>query len=123
MSDLLIKILLAFLLATSISPVQAFSFSAKAKFVGMTKVVRAGQQCSVTVQCQPNSFCQITVQKPNGKASRSAELTEKRSDAAGIVNWTWQMVEDAQPGDRLIVVKCIGQDNDETTIMKKMKVL
>jgi hypothetical protein len=104
-------------------PTQALPFHAKAKIVGFTRVVRAGQLCSVTVQTEPGAFCQITVQKPNGRASRHPNLVEKRADAAGTVNWSWQMVEDAQAGERIITVKCIGADNDETIVQKKMKVI
>lgn len=103
-------------------PAHALPFQAKAKFVGMTRVVKAGQPCSVTVQTEPNSLCQITVKKPNGSASRHPNLVEKRADAAGTINWSWQMVEDAQPGDRIIIVKCILSDNNEVTIQKKMMV-
>ncbi|CAN5222799.1 hypothetical protein BH11CYA1_BH11CYA1_37020 [soil metagenome] len=120
------KLLLAAFLSLSlatVSPVEAMPFQAKAKIVGFTRVVRAGQPCSVTVQCQPGSMCQITVQKPNGKASRHPNLHEKRADSAGTVNWSWQMVEDAQPGERIITVKCIGSNNDEIIVTKKMKVL
>ncbi|MFA6210408.1 MAG: hypothetical protein WCT03_21290 [Candidatus Obscuribacterales bacterium] len=107
----------------AIGPTEALSFRAKAKIVGFTRVVRAGQQCSVTVQCEPNAMCQITVQKPNGRASRHPNLFEKRADVGGTVNWTWQMVEDAQAGERIITVKCIGANNDEIIVTKKMKVL
>ncbi len=123
---LLKKILVATLLSCILfgeAPVQALPFHAKAKIVGFTRVVRAGQLCSVTVQTEPGAFCQITVQKPNGRASRHPNLVEKRADAAGTVNWSWQMVEDAQAGERIITVKCIGADNDETTVQKKMKVI
>ena len=123
---LLNKILLSAALCLSfvtVSPAEALPFRAKAKIVGFTRVVRAGQPCSVTVQCEPGSLCQITVQKPNGRASRHPNLTEKRSDAAGTVNWSWQMVEDAQAGERIITVKCIGANNDEIIVTKKMKVL
>ena len=99
------------------------SLQTKAKFVGMTKIVHPGDPCSVTVQAEPGSLCEITVKKPNGSASRHPNLSEKRADAAGTVNWSWQMVDDAQPGDRVVIVKIIGRDNREIQIEKKMKVI
>lgn len=123
LNKILIAPILSFMLL-AVLPAQALPFHrAKAKMVGFTRVVRAGQLCSVTVQTEPGAYCQITVQKPNGKASRHPNLVEKRADTAGTVNWSWQMVEDAQPGERTITVKCIGSDNDETIIQKKMKVI
>jgi hypothetical protein len=125
MTDRLVKILIAALVSwgsVAALPGQALPFQPKAKFVGLTKVVKAGNPCSVTVQTEPGSLCQITVKKPNGGASRHPNLVEKRSDAAGTINWSWQMVEDAQPGERLVIVKCILKDNSEVTIQKKMMV-
>ncbi|MBA4075548.1 MAG: hypothetical protein C0508_10955 [Cyanobacteria bacterium PR.023] len=122
LKKILITALLSCMLFAEV-PAQALPFHAKAKIVGFTRVVRAGQLCSVTVQTEPGAFCQITVQKPNGRASRHPNLVEKRADAAGTVNWSWQMVEDAQAGERIITVKCIGADNDETIVQKKMKVI
>jgi hypothetical protein len=122
LKKILIPTLLSCMLFAEV-PAQALPFHAKAKIVGFTRVVRAGQLCSVTVQTEPGAFCQITVQKPNGRASRHPNLVEKRADAAGTVNWSWQMVEDAQAGERIITVKCIGADNDETIVQKKMKVI
>ncbi|MBP9090353.1 hypothetical protein KBI23_04935 [bacterium] len=123
LNKILLVPLLTFMLLAGL-PAQALPFHhAKAKIVGFTRVVRAGQICSVTVQTEPGAYCQITVQKPNGKASRHPNLIEKRADTAGTVNWSWQMVEDAQAGERVVTVKCITADNDETTIQKKMKVL
>jgi hypothetical protein len=122
LKKILITTLLSCMLFAEV-PARALPFHAKAKIVGFTRVVRAGQLCSVTVQTEPGAFCQITVQKPNGRASRHPNLVEKRADAAGTVNWSWQMVEDAQAGERIITVKCIGADNDETIVQKKMKVI
>jgi len=80
-------------------------------------------QNSSSRRTEPGSLCEITVKKPNGSASRHPNLAEKRADAGGTVNWQWQMVEDAQPGERLVIVRVIGRDNNEIRIEKKMKVV
>ncbi len=123
MSKVISKLVLVTLLLGTAVPVQALPFQARAKFIGMTKVVRRGEPCSVTVQTQPHAQCLITVGKPNGTPSRHPNLGEKRADAAGTVNWQWQMVEDAQPGDRLVTVQCVESNNRETIITKKMRVI
>ncbi len=123
MSKVISKLVLVTLLLVTALPVQALPFQSKTKFIGMTKTVHRGEPCSVTVQTLPNSLCQITVQKPNGTPSRHPNLGEKRADAAGTVNWQWQMVEDAQPGDRLVTVQCIDNNNRETIVSKKMRVI
>jgi hypothetical protein len=68
LNKILIVPILSFMLFAAVLPAQALPFHhAKAKMVGFTRVVRAGQLCSVTVQTEPGAYCQITVQKPNGK--------------------------------------------------------
>lgn len=104
-------------------PAQALPFHAKAKIVGFTRVVRAGQLCSVTVQTEHQAPFAESLCKSQTAEPVAIQTWSKRADAAGTVNWSWQMVEDAQAGERIITVKCIGADNDETIVQKKMKVI
>lgn len=77
-------------------------------FVTVTKTAKPGNTCGASVKGQPNSLFTIEIYSNALTLMELDGLVQKTSDENGMVNWTYTLPEDTEPGVKVIIVRQAG---------------
>ena len=96
------------------TPTPAVKLLAGIERVSVTSEVRPGETASVTIRTAPGVECTIQVHFELGPIEADG-LEPQIADDEGLCSWSWQVDDEAVPGDGMILAKAKGQGGQGIT--------
>lgn len=75
------------------------------EFISLITTVKRNEVVTVTVQGEPNTAYNLSVEYSSGHVSEAGGLGNKISDESGVVSWSWKIGGKTKPGASKFTVK------------------
>lgn len=75
------------------------------EFISLITTVKRNEVVTVTVQGEPNTEYNLSVEYSSGHVSEAGGLGNKVSDESGVVSWSWKIGGKTKPGASKFTVK------------------